>query len=114
MSDDDSRNRCGCDDDGVAVSGSGDKKKRKCACRGSESFERWKSEMLDNGNTKKEPGGKSRAKDSKIDCSCFKNSKKNKKDSDQCGCTCCGFFFCAAALIALGVGAAWVKKKYID
>ena len=102
MCDEDETKTCGCDN-----LGGGDKRKR-CACRGSESFERWKMEMLENGKN----GPRQAKVKETIDCSCFRKDKKKKEEA--CGCTCCGFFFCAAALIALGVGAAWVKKKYID
>ena len=106
---DEGKKNCGCDGD------FGKGNKRKCACRGSESFERWKKEMLENGscngksNNGKETSTRSRET---LDCSCFK--KDRKKKDEKCGCSCCGFFFCAAALIAVGVGAAWVKKKFID
>ncbi|ESO01137.1 hypothetical protein HELRODRAFT_175166 [Helobdella robusta] len=93
--------------------GKGDQKgEPKCSCRGGESFQKWKKEMLSKECSKGSCG--KNAKRSYSDTSCRATKKSSTSSKECCGCSCASFVFCAAALVAVGVTAAYIKKKYID
>lgn len=83
------------------------------SCRGDDSFQKWKKEILAQGNEEKSTGHHSGYVEDDCRELCRRMLRKQKAQPKP-GCTCCTFMLAAAVLLAAGVTVALIKKKFID
>ena len=99
------KNECG-------YEGSSGRNKSK-SCRGDDSFQKWKKEILAQGHEEKPEVPHSGFVDDDCRELCRRMLRKQKPQPKP-GCTCCTFMLAAAVLLAAGVTVALIKKKFID